>query len=293
MLTVELMKNIKDLSPSQQAIIDFMLKEKEHLEDMTIQDIARYTYTSPAVLIRVSKKLGFQGFVELKEAYLKELEYLNSHVQQIDANRPFEASDNIMSITHKIAALEKETIDDTVSLIDHDTLRVALNMMKSSKTIHFCGVSFSHLLGDNFALKMSRIGKRVLISQLEQEYLYTSALIDKDDMAIIVSYSGGLPLIKNMIDMYKSKHIPIIAITSLGQSYLRSRADVTVTITTKEKMYSKIAGFSNETSIKLILDILYSCYFALDYENNFIKKKELSHMVESNKIALTDILKEE
>ena len=152
--------------------------------------------------------------------------------------------DNIMDISYKIATLQKETIDDTLSLIDHDTLRRALNLIKTTDMIHFCGVSFSHLLGENFALKMSRIGKKVFISHLEQEYLYSTSLVSKNDMALIVSYSGALPIIKNMVDMYKAKNIPILAITSYGQSYLRSQADVTLTITTKEKMYSKIAGYS-------------------------------------------------
>lgn len=293
MLVSESMKNIKDLSVSQKAVIDFMLVEKENLKDMTIQDIAMKTYTSPSTLIRVAKKLGYNGFVELKEAYLKEIEYLHCHINQIDANIPFQSQDNIMDISYKIATLQKETIDDTLSLIDHDTLRRALNLIKSTDMIHFCGVSFSHLLGENFALKMSRIGKKVFISHLEQEYLYSTSLVSKNDMALIVSYSGALPIIKNMVDMYKTKNIPILAITSYGQSYLRSQADVTLTITTKEKMYSKIAGYSNETSIKLLLDILYSCFFALDYDKYLKEKTKLSKIVEANKVAPTEILRED
>lgn len=292
MLIIEKMKNTQNLSTSQQAIIDFMINEKHHLHEMTLEDIAKHTYTSPSALIRVAKKFGYQGFVEFKKVYLEELNYLDTHFDTIDANIPFIKTDNIMAISHKIATLERETIEDTMSLIDHDSLRQALNYMKQADTIHYCAVSFSSLLGENFALKMSRIGKRVSLCQLESEYLYSSSLVKENDIAIVVSYSGGFPLIKKMIDMYKSHHIPVIAITSFGQSYVREHADVALTISTREKMYSKIAGFSNETSIKLILDILYSCYFSLDYDKNFQFKKELSQMLEKHKVAHTDIINE-
>ncbi len=57
----------------------------------------------------------------MKEAFLKEEEYLNSHFQGIDANLPFGKGDSAMAIAGKIAALRKEAIGDTRSLLDGET----------------------------------------------------------------------------------------------------------------------------------------------------------------------------
>jgi hypothetical protein len=54
---------------------------------------------------------------------LKEEEYLQKHFSEINANLPFQRNDTILSIASKIAALEKESIDDTLSLITHDDLQ--------------------------------------------------------------------------------------------------------------------------------------------------------------------------
>ena len=292
MLLSEKMKKASDLSDTQKKIVDFMLEYPERLKSMSLQDIAAKTYTTPAALVRVAKKFGYSGFVPFCNAYIEEMEYLYSEVSTVDANYPFSSKDSIQTICHNIAALEKGAIEDTMSLMDYDALKKAVKILDTCETIHFCGISFNHLLGEAFANKMMRIGKKVLVNPLESDMLYSSALVDDKDAAIIVSYTGSMPVIKNMLKLYKSKKIPVIALTSFGPSGLRQNADVTLTISTREKMYSKIAGFSNETSIKLLLDILYSGYFSNRYEKNKEQKNKLSSMIESWKRSSNEIIDE-
>lgn len=292
MLIKDKLKKLTNITIVQKQIIEFMLNEQYNLKQLTMIQIAHRTYTSPAALSRLAKKMGFNGFVEFKTAYLEELEYLDSQKDSIDANIPFKGNDNIMTILNKIAQLEEESIKDTVQFMKHDELRKAVNILRDSQIIHLCGVSFNCFLGKNFALKMSRIGKRVEVCDIPNEFLYTKPLIQKGDVAIVISYSGGHEIIHQMIDMYEKMGIPIIGITAYGQSYLRDHATVTLTVSTKEKMYSKIAGYSNETSIKFILDTLYSCYFALNYDYHFKTKKELSRYIESDKKTDISVIEE-
>ena len=292
MLLSEKMKKASDLSDTQKKIVDFMLEYPERLKSMSLQDIAAKTYTTPAALVRLAKKFGYTGFVSFCDAYIEEMEYLYSQTSTVDANYPFSSKDSIQTICHNIAALEKEAIEDTMSLLDFDGLKKAIKILDACETIHFCGISFNHLLGESFANKMMRIGKKVIVNPLESDMLYSSALVSEKDAAIIVSYTSSMPVIKNMLKLYKSKKIPVIALTSFGPSDLRQNADVTLTISTREKMYSKIAGFSNETSIKLLLDILYSGYFSNRYEKNKEQKNKLSSMIESWKRTSNEIIDE-
>ena len=55
--------------------------------------------------------------------------------------------------------------------------------------------------------------------------------------------------------------MPIIAITSVGHNHLSDMANVTLNITTREKSFSKIGGFTSLESISIILNILYSLSF--------------------------------
>ena len=102
---------------------------------MTAKEIAQGAFASPSTLVRIARKMGFGGWNELKEAFLKEEEYLQSHFQEIDANLPFQRGDPIMAIAGKIAALRKEAIDDTRSLLTHDELQKATLYMRKASSV--------------------------------------------------------------------------------------------------------------------------------------------------------------
>lgn len=48
-------------SSSEKAIVDYILKEGTNIQNMTVKEIAKATYTVPSTLIRVSKKLNYNG----------------------------------------------------------------------------------------------------------------------------------------------------------------------------------------------------------------------------------------
>ena len=88
MLLQEKMKNTR-FSASEQFVVEFILSKQELIKNYSTTAIASETYTSPSILIRISKKLGFHGYNEFKEAFLNEVEYLKTNFQDLDANTPF------------------------------------------------------------------------------------------------------------------------------------------------------------------------------------------------------------
>lgn len=292
MLLTEKIQTIEHLSSGQRAIADFLLEEKEAISEMTIKEIAHRTYTSPATLIRFAKTLGYEGFEQLKNEFLEEQKYIHQHFVKIDANYPFQQNEGYISIAGKISSLVKETVDDTLALIAHNDLQKAVSIIEKADRIHLSAISFPLLYGKDFQLKMRRIGKIVEITELTGEQLFTEPIIGSKDCAIIVSYSGETTVPRSMADLYKKHNLPIISITSMGSNYVREHSDVCLTITTREKLYSKIAGYSSEFSIKLLLDILYSCYFRNHYQQFLKQKTLLSKVAEPGRKSTSDILKE-
>ena len=282
-----------EFSNSEGVIIDFILKEKMNIKNMTMKEIANATYTSPSTLIRIAHKMKFKGWNELKEAYLKEEEYLQTHFLDIDANLPFSNDDTIMSIASKIATLKKEAIDDTLSLVRHDDLQKAVQMIKKTSSIYVFAVSNNGLITQEFAHNMSRIKKKVAICNLQGELVYSAINVDVQSCAIIVSYSGETPILSRVIQALKMNGIPIIAITNIGENTVSRNADVVLRICTREKLYSKIATFSTDVSFEYILDLLYSCVFSLDYDKNLERKTKISQMIEKGRFSTIDIMKED
>jgi len=254
-------------SESESIIIDYLLKKGEEIKDMTISQISQQTYTSPSLLIRISKKLGYNGFNEFKAAYIKELEYMYAK-REIDASIPFTINDNMMTIAHNIIQLEKETLDDTLSLLNHDDLQKALQLLRICDEIDIYGVSSNVYLAETFKQNMNRIQKRVNLCYTTGSTQVQAIMSTPKKCAILISYSGRTPFIIDVAKKLREKKTPIIALTNIAENELSSLADITLRISSRELINTKIGDFASTQSVKSLLDILYSCLFSLDYKKN-------------------------
>lgn len=289
MLLTEKMK--EDIfSPSEKAIIQYMFEERENIEDKTTKQIAEVTYTHPSTLIRVAKKLGYNGWLELKEKFIEEIDYLNRNFKDIDANFPFYEEDNVMTIANKLAILSQMTVDDTLFLINHDELQKATNLLNQAEEIKVFALANNLLICQDFKSHMNRIGKKVTLCTVDQGYEAASS--NQKTCAIVLSYTGETSQIVDLLPMLRKRKTPIIAITSIGDNTLTKYADSIFRITTREKLYSKIGSFSSNISISFLLYVLYGCVFSMDYQNNLDFKISISkyydHRKSSNRVMEED-----
>lgn len=283
MLLQEKMKNLK-FSPSERVVIDFILDKQELIQDYSTIEIAKETYTSPSILVRISKKLGFNGYNDMKREFVKEVIYLKTNFQVLDANTPFFQHDSIMSVASKILQLKQESLKDTFSLINYDSLQKAINIIKKSESVKVFAVSNLTFQAEEFVHKLRHIGKKAETYSISNTMYQEAVMTSCYDCAVCISYSGESGDLLDVVEYLKRNNVSIISITSIGENTLSKLSDVTLHITTREKSYSKISGFSSLESIALILDILYSCYFKTDYDKHYEYKIKLSKITELRKI---------
>ena len=293
MLLLESLAKASGLSDGHQAIAAWLLDHRDEASSMTTRQVSRETYTSPAAVVRFAQRLGYDGFESLRGELVKETAYLNQNFRGVDANQPFTVGDSMMTVAAKVSALARETVADTLALMNEATLTRAVELMEDARTIHFAAVSFPLLYGQDFQLKMRRIGKPVMAVTLAGEQLFAEQLVTSEDCALVVSYSGTTPATLDLARMYHRRGVPIIAITSMGTNPLRELASVTLTLTTRERLYSKVAGFTSELSIKLTLDTLYACCFSRHLNTHQRMKDEVSRLAEPGRTSDSAILREE
>ena len=247
------------------------LKEGKNIEYMSISMIANATFTSAPLLVRIAKKLGFVGWSEFKDAYVKELDYLY-HSNDVDASIPFVVTDDYMKISFNIAQLEIETIQDTLSLIKHDDLYQAMRYIRNATYLDLYAISNNVVLAEEFAEKMFFINKTVNISRYTGDAKLQASMSTNKHVAILISYSGETPFMIDVAKILKKKNTPIIAITSIGDNSLSLISDVALRMSSREMLHTKIGAFATSQSVKTILDILYACIFSLDYQKNLENK---------------------
>ena len=285
-----IMQKIEELTnrydDSRRVVGEFLIHERRNLKQYTMQEIADQTYTSKSTLVRIAKNLGFSGWAEFIKAYKKETKYLDNHLSDADVNIPFEKGDTYRQIAGKITAVMKNSLTETLDLLNEQDLMTAVEMIHKARRICILGISVNEYLGQLFQHKMLQIGKAVeIVPQAEMKFL--SSTLTSEDLAIIISYSGNdtnrMPTMN--LSMLKEKQVPILGITSLGSNLLRESSNCTLSIASRERLYSKISSFATETSISLLLDILYSCYFEMDYDKNMRHKWKVSRKVEKRRFS--------
>lgn len=291
MLLQEKMKT-GDFSPSERIVVDFILEKQELIEGYTTTAIAGETYTSPSILVRISKKLGFKGYNELRKAFLEEVIYLKRNFSDLDANLPFSQKDSIMNIAAIITKLKRESLSDTLSLIHHDSLQKAVLLMQKASVIKVFAVANLTFPAEEFVHKLRHMGVKAETYSNSNALLQEAKMCVPGECAVCISYSGETPELICAANYLKQNHVPIIAVSSVGENSLTRLGNVILHVTTREKSYSKIGAFTSLESISLILDILYSCLFRMDYEKRYAYKTGLSKTTEFRTID-NEIIREE
>lgn len=268
-------------SGSKKAIGTFILQERRHLHQYSIQEIAERTYTSKAALVRFAKAVGFSGWREFMKAFIEEQNYQDSHYTDIDPNFPFAASSSKSDIINQICSLQVESLLDTADLLDRAPLEEIVDLLQNCKRIAIFGLNPNLALAEMFKRKMLTIGRQIETPTLGDLGLLASTLTG-EDCAIIISYSGNnmAHTTMSILPQLEKQKVPIVALTSDGDNLLRAKAKHTLTISSRERLYSKISTFATETSILYILNVVFSCYFVREYDRNLEHKVESGALLE-------------
>lgn len=269
---------------SRRSIGDFILKEKNDLHKYSLQEIADQTYTSKAAVVRFAQALGFSGWKEFVKAFTEKQSYQAQHYSNIDANFPFTKDSRRKDIINQLCSLQVESLLDTADLLDEAPLDECAALLLGSRRVAMFGLNPNFALAELFKRKMLSIGRQVELPSQGDVGLLAHSL-DKYDCAVIISYSGNSPTTGalSVLPTLKQRNVPIIGITSVGDNLLRQKADYTLSISSYERLYSKISTFGTENSILFILNVLFSICFAADYDANLERKIGTARELESTR----------
>ena len=270
----------ENFSESEKSIAQYILQNSEEVLNLSTIELAKKTYTSPATITRLCQKLDFKGYNDFKISLSANIQYVLSHQDSINANFPFDKNTNITHIANNIAKLFKESVDETMQLLNQDDLRQSLILLDKAQVIDIYGVSGPLRMASDFQYKMFRIGKDVQIAPMVNEQLFQAARSQKDHCAILVSYSGETEEVIKAAQILKRKKIPMIAITSLGDNKLSTYCQYVLHLDGREQIYNKISTIGSTISIHLIFDILYAGLFSKHFDEALKTKVEADELID-------------
>lgn len=266
------LKENKDLSKNERVLADYILKHPEDVLKMSSKYLGKVCFVSTATVYRLCDKLGLSGFSDLKIKITSSLDDYRKSNEDFNFDFPVNQFQTHYEIIQKIKEDYEQTLNLTANLFSLDQLRLIASAMKKAQIIDVYTSAGNINFALNFQFQMQEIGIQVNVPIDEYQQRLTAASSNENHLAIIITF-GGRGILSDILPriLHKVK-TPIVLISSYDYTFEDLDPDYQLYISPYENHYKKISSFSTRLSILYILDVLYTCYFKLDYQENIEKK---------------------
>lgn len=263
------------MTPLESEIASYILNNKDAVMKLKIQELADTLFISKFAIHRFVKKIGFNGFNDLKVSIAKENADLLENNSYINVNYPFQAKDNPRQIAFKLLELYEKAVKDTFEYVDLDQIKAVSQLIDSADVVDIYTHAHNSNIAENFQDKMLSIGRSVNCPSSFYNQRLTVLASDSKHVAIILSYSGKATFILPIVKKLYEKGVKVIQIGKAGSNYYSQYVTYHLSISDSENNRDRMSQFSSHIAMQYIMDVLYSCIY------NERRKKNTKYIYDS------------
>lgn len=248
---VKLQAIYDSLKSAEKKAADLLIGKPEFFANASIVEAANEGGCSEATLVRLSKKLGYTGYPELK-AYLRDKSDLNP----VKLYAGISEADSYEMVIGKVFQASIQALSDTLNILDKDEYEKAVEAVACANKIVFSGVGDAANVAQSGYQKFIRLGANVQVSADPDIQLITTSHLIKGDVLIAISHSGKTKTIVDLVKYARTTGATIIAITNYPVSPLTKNSDI-VLLTAAFTEHIKGEVMSKRVSELCILESLF------------------------------------
>lgn len=250
-------------SYSDRKIIDYILADVERAAGLSIRALADATETSISTVLRLSKKLGYEGYRGFQRALIYDLAVRRRSAQATMGD--VEPSDSTRVTINKITNKSMRTLDVTAQAIDPDAIDACVDRIMGARSVNLFGIGASLLVAKDLQLKLLRAAVPCNCCDDWHSQLLYAKNMTPDDFAIAISYSGMSEEVITCARHAKEAGATVAAITSVGaNTSLMKYTDIVLGVAASERGLRSGAMASRLAQLNVV-DILFSVYSNRNY----------------------------
>lgn len=212
-MLIELSHEVQEkLTTSEKVIIDFLNDNATKLTTMSIVDIADLTFTSPATVSRAIRKVGMNGFTELRYRLLNQDKQDSQVLAYQGVNRILEKS--LIEVSRTIENIKLRDVVEIVKAID------------KAKRIYLFARGLSELVAQEFDAKIKLMGYNAFLISDPNIMVKLAKNIKSDELVIAFSLRGETDSIVDAVRIAKENSVPVVGCCCEKNSTLNSLADI-------------------------------------------------------------------
>ena len=257
------------LPRAEKTAAKFLLDNPDSVRSTTLSLLASEVKCSEASVIRLCRRLGFDGFLSLKQAIMVALVDRTPVISQ-----EILSSDSIASIMSKLINDTTQILRDTMALVTKD-YELALEALLAARSCHFFGIGDAFAVAQLAHMKFKRLG---LDGSAQSDVLMqsvTASSLSSGDIAFGISFSGASATTVQAIRLAKEAGATTICITQMNKSPLIKYTDISLFTATADLTAGKDI-ISRRVADQAIIDALYLAFLTKTEKTSapFIRKTQ-------------------
>ncbi len=259
------MRQVKDLSPSERHIVEFIFENLQDVSDMGIVELGERTFTSTTTVKRLCRKLGIESYTDFRlqiSAEIASYERINILKGAQDPVGQYDAVDDIIS---KVSDQNAKSIIETSTLNNPEVLAEVVRLMQNAKRIDFYGVGPSNVVAQDAYIKCMRLGIPSSAIEDPMSMRMHVRAYPEGALALLISYTGETESIIEVAKELNAMGVTSVSLTSFGENRLASLCTHNLYVQSSES-WDRLGGMSSRISTLSLLDVLFTALINTDYQ---------------------------
>jgi len=276
------MRSVKDLSPSERHVVDYIFDNLQEVSNIGIVELSQKTFTSTSTVKRLCSKLGIDSYIDFRiqlsldlKAYLKE-----SIIKE--ARIPVKKHDSIEDIIKKVSYFNAKSIIDSRDINEKEIFTKVVELMAKAKRMDFFGVGPSNLVAKDAALKCLRLGIDSSAYDNKLEMFIKAKSATEGSLAFMISYTGETGDILEVAEELQMRKIQTVSLTGLSDNSLIKLCSYNLFVDSSEGA-DRIGAMYSRTSTLNVIDILFTAFINTNYEV-FMRKAHETYVPKNSQI---------
>jgi len=227
--------NINDLTRTEQSVYGYVLANEEKVSYMRIRELAEATHVSTATILRLVKKIGYDGFVEFKMS----LKYKLNERNEVDLNEEY----------------LKEFFNRSFNDNYQQYIDLAVDEIMEADLVFFLGIVSSGSFAEYGTQLLSHLGIPTF-SFIEPYFRFVGDYSNQKIAFVVISSSGETEGILDMVRNSMHLNRSVISITNTSLNTLSKYSDINIAYHVKDERLEGKANVSTQIPVCFILETL-------------------------------------
>ena len=222
----------------------------EDIRGLSIKEFAARTNVSVASVHRFCKKLGLEGFNDLKVELIR-LATEAGNRRDVDINFPFDATSTPAQVMERMEGLYQTTLAETQELLDPTQLDHAAKLIANARQVDIYTGSHNLYPAGMFRDRLLSAGKSATCHDGAEASAY-GARLGSRPCGNRHLLQRPCPNLKDILPILSSRHVPVIVIGTPYCARIHPGFAAYLTVSDHESMTHRITQFASHIAVQYV-----------------------------------------